>query len=87
MVKQSVPSPDVDALLGGARRRPPGGTCTVGRALGSVAPDVRSKLQAALDDRDGYSCTPLAAAISKVAGLTVGRGAVERHRRGDCNCG
>jgi len=89
MSKQTTPAVDIkpvvdiDAILADSVRRKPGGTCTVCSALASMPDDWRAKFAAAINDLERYSATSLIAALERI-GISVGRGAVERHRRREC---
>lgn len=79
-------SPDIDALLASNTRYRPGGVCSIGIALDELAPDVRAKIEAAMDDMDSYSATGLAVVLSQLVGRRVTSTTVGRHRRRECLC-
>lgn len=83
---KSVPTPNVDELLAANVKMKPGGTCSVRLALDDLDKPTADKLSAAIADRRGYSATGLSN-VFRSLGQDVGRGAVERHRRGACRCG
>lgn len=79
-------TPSVDDLLAANGRLKPGGICSVRLALDDLDKPTTDKLRAALADTRGYSATGLSN-VFRALGQDVGRGAVERHRRGACRCG
>jgi hypothetical protein len=83
VVKSAIP--DVDALLAANGKMKPGGTCSVRLALDELDKAVADKMTVALADRRGYSATGLSN-VFRTLGQDVGRGAIERHRRGACRC-
>lgn len=82
---KSEPTPTVDDLLAANGRLTPGGVCTVRQALDDLEPVTADKMRVALADRRSYSATGLST-VFRGLGQDVGRGAVERHRRGACRC-
>lgn len=82
---------DLDALLATHQKGPIGPKCRVCIVLDTVPADWRSKLQAALDDRERYSGRNLCDIINALGVTTstgmvleVGHNAVDRHRRRAC---
>jgi hypothetical protein len=57
--------------------------CSIAKLLESLDPDDRGALLEAFDS--DTETTQIERALS-AAGLSVGSGAVGRHRRGDCRC-
>ena len=83
---KSGTTPSVDDLLAANTRLTPGGVCTVRQALADLDVKTADKMRAALADKRSYSASGLVAVFRQL-GQDVGRGAVERHRRGACRCG
>jgi len=84
-VARSVPCVDIDALIAGAVRQKPGGTCTVGIALDRLEPAIAVKVRAVIADTDTFAVRGVMAVFAGL-GLDVGRGPLERHRRQECAC-
>lgn len=74
---------DVDALLAGARKQPPGPKCTVCRALDELDSVTSGKLQGALDDQANFAAAAVARVFTAL-GYQMGQSPVERHRRSEC---
>jgi hypothetical protein len=80
-----MPSPavDLDALLAANRKQAPGPRCSVCRALAAMDEPTRAKMQAALDDGEGYSGESLGKVFTALGHRMTGS-PVDRHRRGGC---
>lgn len=85
MMTSKAQGVDVDALIASHTRAAPGGICHAGAAISRLDPDVRAKLGPVMADVQRYAARNVADILTAL-GETVGRGSVERHRRGECKC-
>ena len=77
---------DLDALLAANRKRAKASKCSVGVFLNSLDdPDVRAKLEAALDDESHYSAENLCAVFEHF-GYEYSASPIGRHRVRGCQC-
>jgi len=75
---------DVTATQAAAKR---GGVCTVSVWIDSLTAEQRADALAALAPDSGYEATVIHAVIKAKYGFERGVSTVQRHRRGECDCG
>lgn len=68
-----------------ARNNQPGLRCSVRTAMEHMDPESRADMQAAMEDRSGWTVTRIEAALAGM-GYTVGSQTTGRHRRKACSC-